>query len=113
MPERIIRKRLFLATVGMSVCVVSAFALAAYSFSVAHSNAQDIRQRQAHDRLVLCRAQNSSNMALRRILVLAQTLVRKAKNIPPKEQLRSVEFYEQALSFVHSLDCDRITRAEQ
>jgi hypothetical protein len=45
MPERIIRKRLFLATVGMSVCVVSAFALAAYSFSVAHSNAQDIRQR--------------------------------------------------------------------
>jgi hypothetical protein len=97
----------------MSVCVLSAFALAAYSFSVAHSNAQDIRQRTAHDRLVLCHAQNRSNMALRRILVLAQTLVKKAKNIPPKEQLRSVDFYRQALSLVHSLDCDQITRPDQ
>lgn len=110
MPERIIRKRMFLATVGMSICVLAAFGLAAYSFSVAHSNAQDISQRTARDRLVLCHAQNSSNMALRRILVLAEKLVKKAKNIPPKEELRSVAFYRQALSLVHSLNCDQITR---
>jgi hypothetical protein len=105
MPERqlkILRKRLFVVTIIFSVAVIASFVLAVYSFYSAHSAA-------SHDRLTICRAQNNSDKALREVLQLAEKLVRKTHNLPPHERLRSVEFYEKALSFVKTIDCRAVS----
>lgn len=99
---KIIRKRLFLVTLILSVAVIGAFGLAVYSLNSAHSAA-------SHDRMTICQAQNNSNKALREVLELAEQLVRKARHIPPRVRLRSVAFYEKALSFVRPLDCKTVS----
>lgn len=104
----IIRKKLFLSTVLLSLTLVASFALAAYAITVAHSNAADIAARAIHDRVVLCNAQNDSNEAVRKVLLLAQQLVRKAKHVPPKERLRGVDFYNRALRLVPPINCDQL-----
>lgn len=116
MPEqqlRIIRRRLFVTTLTLSVSVVVAFALAAAAFTIGHRNSRNAAQQSNEARFALCQVQNRSNKALRAVLLLAQKLVKKTRNIPPKEKLRGVEFYAQALRLVPHVNCTKLTHLSQ
>lgn len=113
MPERqlrVLRRRLFIITVSLSVAVILAFALAAIALTITHRNARNQTLNAQQARLSLCQVQNRSNMALREVLLLAQKLVKKAKHVPPYERLRSVQFYAEALRLVPHVNCRKLTR---
>lgn len=110
---RVIRRRLLLTTVTLSVAVVVAFALAAAAFTIGHRNASNATEQSNQARFALCQVQNRSNKALRAVLLLAQKLVKKTRNIPPKEKLRGVQFYGEALRLVPHVNCRKLTRAPQ
>lgn len=110
MPELRMQRRLLRWTVVLSVAVVAAFGLAAWSFVLAHQNAVERNRQTTHDNIVLCDAENRSSVALRRVLLLALHLAQTTPRIAPGDRKRAVAFYREALSFTAPLNCNQIRR---
>jgi hypothetical protein len=98
--NRIIDRRPFLITVTLSVLVIGSFVLAAASFYRAHESAN-------RDRLTLCRAQNQSNEALRKVLLLARASGGRERT--PEQQARADAFFRTALSQVRFINCGAVS----
>lgn len=96
--DLILRKKLFTITITSCVLTIGSFSLAAWSLYTAHNAA-------VSDRLTLCTAENDSNLALRRVLVLAQQIAESNPKITPDQKERSALFYAKALPLVGPVPC--------
>lgn len=93
-----IRKKMFWVTAILSLAVMLAFSLAAYSFKSSHDAAK-------RERKILCNAQNNSNDALRKVLLLAQSLAVARKGQTADERTAAADFYGRALQLVGHVPC--------
>lgn len=95
---RLIRRKLFWTTMFLSAAVIASFTLTAYSFKSNHDSA-------TRERRLICDAQNNSNNAVRRVLLLAQQIAKTRKDRTPEERAAAADFYKRALRLVGPVPC--------
>ena len=102
MPEmkhfQILRMRLFVITVVLSIGMAFALALAAWSLAVSHNASVDKRN-------LICNSQNKANDAIRRVLILAANISAARKDGTENQKISSANFYRRALKLVTHVPC--------
>jgi hypothetical protein len=99
----VIRKKMFIITVLVSILFIASFVLVAYSLKTAHDQ-------NAQRTIELCQQQNQSNLALRKILRLAQGAAKHSKDATPNQKKEAAKFYRRALVLAAPVNCTKLRK---